>query len=62
MIGLARQTALRRVSIIGRKRSADVLRPLTAEHKPCVVALDMSRVPPMSSARRSPRSWRASSA
>jgi len=32
MIGLASQTAHPRVSIIGRKRGADVLRPLTAEH------------------------------
>jgi high affinity sulfate transporter 1 len=82
MIGLASQTAHPRVSIIGRKRGADVLRPLSpehpddetfdgllivrpegrlffvnaqyvadriralvAEHKPRVVALDMSRVP-----------------
>ena len=32
LIGLASQTAHPRVSIIGRKRGADVLRPLTAEH------------------------------
>jgi len=32
MIGLASQTAHPRVSIIGRKRDADVLRPLTPEH------------------------------
>jgi high affinity sulfate transporter 1 len=32
MIGLASQTAHPRVSIIGRKRGADVLRPLSAEH------------------------------
>jgi MFS superfamily sulfate permease-like transporter len=32
MIGLASQTAHPRVSIIARKRGADVLRPLTAEH------------------------------
>jgi len=32
MIGLASQTAHPRVSIIGRKRGADVLRPLTPEH------------------------------
>jgi SulP family sulfate permease len=82
MIGLASQTAHPRVSVIGRKRGADVLRPLSpehhddetwegllivrpegrlffvnaryvgeriralvAQHKPCVLALDMSRVP-----------------
>ncbi len=82
MIGLASQTAYPRVSIIGRKRGADVLRPLSpehpddetfggllivrpegrlffvnaqyvgeqitalvAEHKPRVLAIDMSRVP-----------------
>jgi SulP family sulfate permease len=82
LIGLASQTAQPRVSIIGRKRGADVLRALSpehpddetfegllivrpegrlffvnaqyvgeqissllAEHKPRVVALDMSRVP-----------------
>jgi SulP family sulfate permease len=82
MIGLASQTAHPRVSVIGRKRGADVLRPLSPEHpddetfegllivrpegrlffanaqvvgeqiaalveqhKPRVVALDMSRVP-----------------
>ena len=82
MIGLASQTAHPRVSVIGRKRGADVLRPLSpehpddetfegllivrpegrvffvnaqyiadqidslvAEHKPRVLALDMSRVP-----------------
>jgi len=82
MIGLASQTANPRVSVIGRKRGADVLRPLSpehpddetfegllivrpegrlffvngqnvgeqisalvAEHKPRVLALDMSRVP-----------------
>jgi MFS superfamily sulfate permease-like transporter len=82
MIGLASQTAHPRVSVIGRKRGADVLRPLSpehsddetfegllilrpegrlffvnaqnvsdqiqaliVEHKPRVVALDMSRVP-----------------
>ncbi len=32
MIGLASQTAQPRVSVIGRKRGADVLRPLSAEH------------------------------
>jgi MFS superfamily sulfate permease-like transporter len=32
MIGLAAQTAHPRVSVIGRKRGADVLRPLSAEH------------------------------
>jgi high affinity sulfate transporter 1 len=32
MIGLASQTAHPRVSIIGRKRDADVLRPLSPEH------------------------------
>jgi SulP family sulfate permease len=32
MIGLASQTANPRVSIIGRKRGADVLRPLSPEH------------------------------
>jgi len=32
MIGLAGQTAQPRVSVIGRKRSADVLRPLSPEH------------------------------
>jgi MFS superfamily sulfate permease-like transporter len=32
MIGLASQTANPRVSVIGRKRGADVLRPLSAEH------------------------------
>jgi len=32
MIGLASQTAHPRVSIIGRKRGADVLRPLSPEH------------------------------
>jgi high affinity sulfate transporter 1 len=32
MIGLASQTARPRVSIIGRKRGADVLRPLSPEH------------------------------
>jgi MFS superfamily sulfate permease-like transporter len=32
MIGLASQTAHPRVSVIGRKRGADVLRPLTPEH------------------------------
>ena len=31
-IGLASQTASPRVSVIGRKRGADVLRPLTPEH------------------------------
>jgi len=82
MIGLAGQTAHPRVSVIGRKRGADVLRPLSpehpddetfpgllivrpegrlyfanaqdvseridalvAEHKPRVLALDLSRVP-----------------
>ena len=82
LIGLASQTAHPRVSVIGRKRGADVLRPLSpehpddetfeglliaaprrpsvlrqraerrrpdpaliAEHKPRVVALDLSRVP-----------------
>ncbi len=82
MIGLASQTAHPRVSVIGRKRGADVLRPmspehpddetfdgllivrpegrlffvnaqyvaeqidaLVAQHKPRVLALDMSRVP-----------------
>ena len=32
MIGLASQTASPRVSVIGRKRGADVLRPLSPEH------------------------------
>ena len=32
LIGLARQTANPRVSVIGRKRGADVLRPLSPEH------------------------------
>ncbi|HEU4893173.1 MAG TPA: SulP family inorganic anion transporter [Vicinamibacterales bacterium] len=32
MIGLASQTAHPRVSVIGRKRGADVLRPVTPEH------------------------------
>jgi len=32
MIGLAAQTAHPRVSVIGRKRGADVLRPLSPEH------------------------------
>ncbi len=32
MIGLAGQTAHPRVSVIGRKRGADVLRPLSPEH------------------------------
>ncbi|HEY7055457.1 MAG TPA: SulP family inorganic anion transporter [Vicinamibacterales bacterium] len=32
MIGLASQTAYPRVSVIGRKRGVDVLRPLSAEH------------------------------
>ena len=32
MIGLASQTANPRVSVIGRKRGADVLRPLSSEH------------------------------
>ena len=32
MIGLASQTAHPRVSVIGRKRGTDVLRPLSAEH------------------------------
>jgi SulP family sulfate permease len=32
MLGLASQTATPRVSIIGRKRGADVLRPLSPEH------------------------------
>jgi len=32
MIGLASQTAVPRVSVIGRKRGADVLRPLSPEH------------------------------
>jgi len=82
MIGLASQTAHPRVYVIGRKRGADVLRPLSpehpddesfdgllivrpegrlffvnaqdvaeqinalvAQHKPQVIALDMSRVP-----------------
>jgi len=82
MIGLASQTAQPRVSVIGRKRGADVLRPmspehpddetfegllivrpearlyfaneqhvaeqidaLVAQHRPRVIALDMSRVP-----------------
>ena len=82
LIGLASQTAHPRVSVIGRKRGADVLRPLSpehpddetfegllivrpegrlffvnaqnvaeqidalvAQHKPRVLALDMSRVP-----------------
>jgi len=82
MLGLAGQTAHPRVSVIGRKRGADVLRPVSAEHpddetfegllivrpegrlffvnaqyvsdriralvvehKPKVVALDLSRVP-----------------
>ncbi|HET9699703.1 MAG TPA: sodium-independent anion transporter, partial [Burkholderiales bacterium] len=82
MIGLASQTAHPRVSVIGRKRGADVLRPLSpehpddetfegllilrpegrlyfvnaqyvadqvralvAQHKPRVIALDLSRVP-----------------
>ena len=82
LIGLASQTAHPRVSIVGRKRGADVLRPLSpehpddetfpgllilrpegrlffvnaeqvaadiralvSEHKPRVIALDLSRVP-----------------
>jgi high affinity sulfate transporter 1 len=82
LIGLAHQTAFPRVSVIGRKRGADVLRPssaehpddetfdgllivrpegrlffvnaqyvkeriqaLVAQHKPRVLALDLSRVP-----------------
>jgi SulP family sulfate permease len=82
MIGLTRQTAHPRISVIGRKRGADVLRPVSSEHpddetfpgllilrpegrlyfanaqnvaeridalitehKPRVLALDMSRVP-----------------
>jgi len=82
MVGLASQTAHPRVSVIGRKRGADVLRPLSpehsddetiegllivrpegrlyfanarfvaeqidalvAQHKPRVLAVDMSRVP-----------------
>ncbi len=82
MIGLSSQTAHPRISVIGRKRGADVLRPLTpghpddetfpgllivrpegrlyfantqfvaeqidalvAEHRPRVLALDLSRVP-----------------
>jgi high affinity sulfate transporter 1 len=82
MVGLASQTAQPRMSVIGRKRGADVLRPqspehpddetfegllilrpegrlyfvnaqnvsdrihaLVAQHKPRVLALDMSRVP-----------------
>jgi len=82
LIGLSSQTAHPRVSVIGRKRGADVLRPLSsehpddetfdgllivrpegrlffvnaqyvaerlnalvAEHRPSVVALDLSRVP-----------------
>ena len=32
MVGLASQTANPRVSVIGRKRGADVLRPLSSEH------------------------------
>ena len=32
MIGLASQTARPRISVIGRKRGADVLRPLSPEH------------------------------
>jgi sulfate permease, SulP family len=32
MVGLASQTAHPRVSVIGRKRGADVLRPLSADH------------------------------
>ncbi len=32
MIGLASRTACPRVSIIGRRRGADVLRPLSPEH------------------------------
>jgi len=32
MVGLASQTAHPRVSVIGRKRGADVLRPLSSEH------------------------------
>src|SRR4029077_358145 len=32
MIGLASQTAQPRVSVIGRKRGADVLRPVSTEH------------------------------
>src|SRR5215472_1813151 len=32
MIGLASQTAHPRVSVVGRKRGADVLRPLSSEH------------------------------
>jgi MFS superfamily sulfate permease-like transporter len=32
MIGLASQTAHPRVSVIGRKRGADVLRPLSPDH------------------------------
>jgi MFS superfamily sulfate permease-like transporter len=32
LIGLASQTAYPRVSVIGRKRGADVLRPLSPEH------------------------------
>ena len=32
MVGLASQTANPRVSVIGRKRGSDVLRPLTSEH------------------------------
>jgi len=32
MIGLASQTAQPRISVIGRKRGADVLRPVSAEH------------------------------
>ena len=33
MVGLASQTAHPRVSVIGRKRGADVLRPLSGEHR-----------------------------
>jgi anti-anti-sigma factor len=32
MVGLASQTSSPRVSVIGRKRGADVLRPLSSEH------------------------------
>jgi len=32
MIGLASQTAVPRVSVIGRKRGTDLLRPLSSEH------------------------------
>src|SRR5262249_1179046 len=46
MIGLANQTAQPRVSVIARKRGADVLRPLSPDHPDDELFVGLLRVPP----------------